>query len=465
MDKKNSGNVNSNSSFKKQFTVFFNNLSPELRASSRRVQFYGVLLLAKLVEGGFFQSDPLCSAKGVAAFKNALKLYNIGVAGVNESCVGETDLDGAGDDYRNHITYGTDLFDKTVQLPLLGEGDAFYWGVLRQILTEHHEKWDGSGYPSGKVGGEISLAARICAVASAFDTYTTSTSQRDRMTVEDAVEKISKRAERYFDPTVTQALENCVDAINKSIDDGVLARASAGRKSLRPIEQLYRAVYDYGNRLTFGYETDIRLNDKTLGVVESKVFIPVAEKSSKINELVRWSVENACENVVALNNKGRFTGNIFIPLSIKALVKKNFVQNISKIIKQHQLKCEDFCFVVSENMLAVNLEKASAAIDELRAAGFAVAVGGFGSEYANIAALQDLSVDYIMLGSDFVDKIVTDERSRKITEGVVELANKLDIMVIADGVATKEQAEVLFKMGCNLMRGKRFGRFTSPAEI
>lgn len=462
MDKAASSN---NATTKKQFGVFFNELSPDLRASSRRVQFYGGLVLEKLAETNCYKNDLLLGQKGLPALKNALKFYNIGVSGVSPSVVGITDLDGSTDEYRAHIEKGVSLFDSTVDIASLNETDAFYWSVLRNVLSEHHERWDGSGYPEGAAGGQISLAARICSVCSAFDTYTTSGADRDRMTTEAAFDEIKKHSDTYYDPVVVDALGLSIDKINQAVENGVLARASAGRKSLRPIEQLYRTVYDYGNRLTYGYETDIRLNDKNLCVIESKVFIPVAEKSSKINELVKWSVENACETVTSLKKRGRFTGTIFIPLSVKALIKKNFVSNISRIIKGYDLSVEDFCFVISENMLSLQIERSTAAINELRENGFSVAVGGFGSEYANLSSLQNLEIDYIMLSSEFTEGILNDSRSKKLTESVIELANKLDIMVIADGVALKEQAEALFAMGCNLMRGTRFGRFGSPSEI
>lgn len=454
-----------NSSVKKQFGFFFNELPSDLRASSRRVQFYGCLVLENLAETDCYKNDPLLGTKGASALKNALKFYNIGVSGISPSVVGATDLDGSTDEYRTHVGNGIALFNKTVDVEQLNEDDAFYWSVLRNILAEHHEKWDGTGYPKGSVGGQISLAARICSVCSAFDTYTTSSADRDRMTSEAAFEIIQKHSDTYYDPVVVNALGRSIDKINQSVENGVLARASAGRKSLRPIEQMYRTVYDYGNRLTYGYETDIRLNDKKLGVIESKLFIPVAEKSSKINELVKWSVENVCETVTSLKKRGRFTGMIFIPVSVKALIKKNFISNISRIINGYDLSFENFCFMVSENMLSLQIEKSTAAINELRGRGFSVAVDGFGSEYANLSSLQNLEIDYIMLSPEFTQGILESTQSKKLTEAVIELANKLDIAVIADGVAVKEQAEALFAMGCNLMRGTRFGRFGSPTEI
>ena len=454
-----------NNKYKKQLGVVFNQLPEDVKSSSRRIQFFGELVLKNMMENGLYSSNPLCTKQGASALKNALKFYNLGVASLSEALIAQmnTGSHDATDAYRDHVAQGVATLHNIVDFSSLE--DSFYWDVLNDVLAQHHENWDGTGYPNGLVAGQISLAARICAVCDRFDMLTTSTDDRDKMTVEAAFEEIQKCAESFFDPVVVEGLSLSLDQINQSIDNGALAKASSGSKTLRAIEQLYRPVYDYSNRLTYGYELDLRLNDKELGVLKSDIFLPVAENSSKINELVKWSVEDACETMVNLRKKGRFTGTFFLRMSVKSLVRKNFIENVVRIVKGYELSPEDFCFVIPENMLTMELEKIQEGIEKLRAAGFTVAIAGFGTEYANLSGFQSLEVDYIMLGEEFVSGILTSIRSKKIAESIIELSNRLDTLVIADGVATKEQAEALFAMGCGLMRGTRFGRYTDSAAI
>ncbi len=454
--------VSVNAKYKKQVGAVFNSLPEDVKASSRRLQFLGGILLETMIESGIYSSNPLCSKKGLSALKNALKFYNIGVSALSQALMSLRDAGShsANEAYRAHVVEGIKIVDGMIDFSSLSDDDAFYWGVLRDVVAQHHERWDGSGYPNSLTGGMISLAARICAVCDWFDFFTTSDGDRDKMTVEAAYDEIKKHSDVFFDPMVVEALGASIGKINESIDNGALSRASGGNKSVRAIEQLYRVVYDYNNRLTYGYETDIRLNDKELGVISSDVFIPVAEKSSKINELIKWSVEQACEDVVALHKRGRFTGIIFINMSVKSLIKKNFVENVARIINNYELPYDSFCFMISENMLSLETEKVKASIDKLRSLGFSVAIGGFGTQYSNLAAFKELEVDYIMLEKEFVSGVLTSIRSKKIAESIVELSNRLDCLVIADGVSTKEEADALFAMGCALMRGNRFGRFT-----
>ncbi len=451
--------------YKKQFGAFFNSLSAELRASSRRVQLYGEILLGTMIENGIYSSDPICSKSGVSAFKNALKFYNIGIIELTDSSAGSTDLDGMSDGYKSHVQLGLDLFDKTVPLSELEDSAAFYWQVLRDTIRCHHERWDGTGYPNSLVGGELPLAARICAVCNEFETLTTSSIDRDKMTTEAAAEEITKRSDTYFDPRVVEALNKSIDKINAYLENGTIAKVTSGKASVRSIEQLYRSVFDYSNRVSYGFDTDIRLNDSELGVVASKIFVPVAEKSSKINELVKWSVEEACNTVLHLKKRNRFTGIFFVPMSVKSLLKKNFVSNVARIVAEKGIEPHELCFTIPENMFTLETSRLAEAVNSLRELGFTVAVGGFGSEYSNLSVLQNLEVDYIFLNPEFVTDILTSIRAKKVVASVIDLANKLDIMVIADGVTEKQQAEELFIMGCNLMCGPRFGRYMAVSII
>lgn len=453
------------SKYKKKFGSFFNSLPTELKASSRRVQLYGEILLNTIMESGSYSNDPLCSKDGIATFKNAIKFYNIGITALPDSFDGPTDLDGMTDSYKNHIALGTDIFDQIIDFNQLEGKDLFYWQVLRDVLAFHHERWDGTGYPNGAIALEIPLAARICAVISQFETLTTASFDRDKMTTEAAAEEIAKHAATYFDPEVVDALTKSVDKINEVLENGAVVRATTGSSSVRAIEQLYRPVFDYGNHLPYGYDTDIRLNDPKLGVISSGVFISIAEKSAKINELIKWAVEEACNTILYLKKRHRFTGEFFMFLSVKSLLKKNFSDNVARIVHKCSVETNEICFVISENIFSFHTERVADALFELHELGFKIALGNFGSESINLSALQRLEVDYIFLNPEFVSDVLTSVRAKKIVSSVIELGNKLDITIIADGVVNKEQAKELFNMGCNIMCGSYYGRFTAVTVI
>lgn len=458
-------NTSALSKGKKRLGYFFDMLPSELKASSRRMQVYGEILLNALIESGIYSDDPLCSKNGAAALRNSLKFYNIGAAILADGFDGPTDLDGMSDSYKDHVKLGLEAFDEAFDLSQLSGKDALMWKTCRDVLAYHHERWDGTGYPNGMISSDIPLSAQICALCNYFETLTTSSQERDKMTSEAAAEEITRRTGTYFDPELVSALNRSVDKINEVLENGTVAKATAGKSSVRAIEQLYRLVYDYGNHMPYGYDTDIRLNDAELGVVSSRIFIPIAERSSKINELVKWSVEEACQTIAHLKKKGRFTGEFFVPLSVKSLLKKNFNTNIAKIVEKNGTDAGEICFVLSENLFSFNIDKAAEALSELHNMGFKLAVGGFGSESVNLAVLQKLELDYLMLNSEFVADILVSAKAKKVVASVIDLGNKLDIIVIADGVVSKQQAKELYAMGCNIMCGTYYGRYTAVSII
>ena len=450
---------------KKKLGTFFDALPVGLKASSRRMQVYGELLLNTIIELNLYPDDPLCSKAGVAALKNALRYYNIGVGSLAEPFTGTTDLDGMSESYKAHVEHGLDLLAKAGSGENLDEKDALQWQVMRDVLASHHERWDGSGYPKGMRETAIPLAARICAVCNSFDNLTTSDADRDKMTTEAAISEIKRFSGTYFDPAVVDALKRSMDQINEILENGTVAKATAGNSSVRAIEQLYRPMYDYGNHTVYGYDTDIRLNDPEMGVIPSETFIPIAERSNKINELAKWSIEEACSTIVHLKENNRFTGEFFIFLSIKSLLKKNFLENVVWIVTKYGLESREICFVISENVLSFNMKTLGEALNLIHGLGFKLAIGNFGSEAVNLSVLQKLDVDYLILNSEFVADILVSVRAKKIVASVVELAKQLDLTVMADGVVNKEQAKELFGMGCNIMCGSYYGRYTAVTII
>ncbi len=459
-EKKTKTNLSSGSKIKKKLGSSFNALSSELKASSRRVQLYGEIILGTIIESGIYPDDTLCTKSGAAAFKNALRYYNIGITSLKDAFDGTTDLDGMSDSFKAHVELGLNIFDKAIKPYVLNEEERLYWQVTSDVLRYHHERWDGTGYPGGVVGTDIPLSARICAVCNLLENLTTSNADRDKMTNENAAEEISRYADTYFDPLVIKALNKSVDKINETLENGAVAKATAGNSTVRSIEQLYRPVYNYGDHAQYGFDTDIRLNDVELGVVPSRSFLPIAERSDKINELAKWSLEEACNAISYLKTRRRFSGELFVFLSVKSLTKKNFIDNIHRLVTKLGVEPCEICLRLSENIFSYNIDTVAEAIRALGGLGFKLALGG-GEDMFNLSVLQKLEVDYMFLSPELCADILVSTRAKNIVGSLIELANKLNITVIADGVANRQQAKELYSMGAEIMCGPHYGRFTA----
>ncbi len=454
--------------YKSKLNAAFRSLPEELREHSRRVQYYSSELLKKCIELGYYSENPLtANKKMIALYKSAVKYHDIGKVRIStDSYEG---YDGLSDEiwaeYRRHAVEGITLFDTLIDLNKLDGEDLLLYKTVRECIAEHHENFDGTGHPNELFANNISLAGKICAIANMFDYLTVGSEQRDRLSFEDAVIRIEKLSGTYFDPNLIEVFKACMPEFTNAQQDGAINKISAGRKSLRSMQLLFRPVYDYNNRQTYGYQVITRLNDKVLGELMPELYVPVAEKSNRINEITKWMVEELCETRNRLELKGRYLGTMFVDLSVKCLTKRIFIENLVKISAKHNVPNDEICFVIPEGMLALDIEKIIPAVAKLKENGFLVAIGGFGTEYSNLASLGEIDFDYLMLGEEFVKNIDTSNRARKICESVVEMSNKLDTLVVCDGITSKNSANALFSMGCALMRGKHFGIFQEERYI
>lgn len=454
--------------YKNKLNTAFRSLPEEVREHSRRIQYYSVELLKKCIELGYYSENPLtANKKMITLFKNAVKYHDIGKVKVSpDAYEGYEGLSQEKwNEYRKHVTEGIKYFDSLIDLSKLDGEDLLLYTTARQCVAEHHENYDGTGHPAEMFANNISLAGRICSLANMIDYLTVGSEQRDRMPLEDAAEEIEKFSGTYFDPNLIEVFKACLPEFIEAQHDGAINKISAGRKSLRAMQLLFRPVYDYNNRQTYGYQIITRLNDKVLGELMPELYVPVAEKSNRINEITKWTIEELCEARNRLELKDRYLGTMFVDLSVKCLTKRYFIENVVKIANKYNVPTNEFCFIIPEGMLSLDIEKIIPAVAKLKENGFLVAIGGFGSEYSNLASLGEIEFDYLMLGEEFVKNIPTSNRARKICESVVEMSNKLDTFVVCDGITSKESANTLFSMGCALMRGKHFGIFQEERYI
>ena len=114
----------------------------------------------------------------------------------------------------------------------------------------------------------------------------------------------------------------------------------------------------------------------------------------------------------------------------------------------HNLKLE-----ITETALVLNVNEQMALVKRLQEKGFIIEIDDFGSGYSSLNSLKNINVDVLKLDMKFFEKSDDPKRAEKIIESVVQLAHKLDMPVIAEGVEVREQVEMLQRIGCNIVQG------------
>lgn len=257
------------------------------------------------------------------------------------------------------------------------------------------------------------------------------------------------------------AEETKVEATEK-VEKKAPAKKSAKRprrkraNELRPMEYLFNQIYDTNSNIVLGYDADLIINDKKLGTIPYDKAASVASRSQLAVRMGKWQIEEVCELIARQNSYGKHIHRIFITLTAKFLSSKDFYSEYSRILEKHGTLHKRFGIQINEAELVAGNEQLYENIRLLREGGSKVCITDFGAESTSLRQLATLQVDYVKLNRDFTRDVVESERSAGITEGVIDLCDKLNVLVIADGVDTKEQLNEMKRMRCFLVEGAYF---------
>ena len=189
-------------------------------------------------------------------------------------------------------------------------------------------------------------------------------------------------------------------------------------------------------------------------------FIPLAEESGLILELGEYVLEVALEMLRSWLSAGMISSSFRISVNISPLQFKQakFVKNIEYMIGNSGLEPMGLTLEVTESMLLDDMESAVEKILALKKIGVRFAVDDFGTGYSSLAYLKSLPVDEIKIDRSFVRDAIQNDRDAALVEAIVNLASRLNLDAIAEGVDTKELYEFLKQLGCNAYQGYLFSK-------
>lgn len=225
---------------------------------------------------------------------------------------------------------------------------------------------------------------------------------------------------------------------------------------LRPMEYLFTQIYDTNSNIILGYNATLVINDKKLGTLTYDRVSSVASHSNLAQRLGKWQIEEVCELIKRQNSYGKHIHRVFISLTGKYLSRGDFYSDFEKIVSKYEIPYKRFGIQINEAELAAGNEQLFENIRLLREGGSKVCITDFGAESSSLRKLATLNIDYVKLNRDFTTEITENQRTESITEGIIDLCDKLGILVIADGIDTKEQLNVMKRMRCFLIEGNCF---------
>ena len=210
-------------------------------------------------------------------------------------------------------------------------------------------------------------------------------------------------------------------------------------------------------RAIVGMEALVRWNHPTRGCVPPSEFIPLLESTGLITQLDQYIWESVCQTLHKWQESGSNLVPVSVNVSVVDIVNLDVPQVFSNLVEKYQLEPKLLLAEITETMVAENPQVVENTIQGLHRKGFSVMMDDFGSGYSSLNMLKDTNVDAIKLDMKLID-MNQQNRSKgvQIVESVVNMAHRLNLPIIAEGVETPEQVSMLQAADCLYTQGYYF---------
>ncbi|CAN7340993.1 EAL domain-containing protein [Bosea sp. LjRoot9] len=249
----------------------------------------------------------------------------------------------------------------------------------------------------------------------------------------------------FFNPAMAEEMldrhEIEVD-LRKACDDGAL-------------ELYYQPIIDLKTHEIVTREALMRWHHPTRGMIPPGVFIPIAEQSGLIAAMGNWAIRQACKDAAQWGNEIGVSVNIS-PLQFRE--PRRIVETVKDALISSHLGSHRLTLEVTESLLIEDNKSTLAVIDELRALGVRFALDDFGTGYSSLAYLSTYPFAQVKIDQSFTRNVHTNEASKAIIEAVCQLARRLSMNVVVEGIETEQQRIAVQLLGAQRAQGYLFGR-------
>ena len=224
----------------------------------------------------------------------------------------------------------------------------------------------------------------------------------------------------------------------------------------------YQPQIDIYTRELIGLEALIRWDHPEYGIISPMDFIPLAEDTGMIVPIGEWVIRTACRQNMAWQEAGYAPVRIAINLSAKQLHQKTLQEKILNVLNETGLAPNWLDLEVTESEIMKDTATAVSTLRTLRAHGVNVSLDDFGTGYSSLNYLKTLPVNTVKIDQGFIKNLPENECDVSIAQAIITMAHCLKLKVIAEGVETEKQLELLKRLKCDMYQGFLFSRPARP---
>lgn len=231
------------------------------------------------------------------------------------------------------------------------------------------------------------------------------------------------------------------------------------------IVPFYQPVVWSHDKELCGCEALARWLDPTYGQLYPNEFIPVLEEYRLIHKLDRAIFESVCRDLRTSLDNNMPVVPISLNFSRLDFELMDAVGELENLVKKYNVPKELIHVEVTESALTDNFELLNNAMNKIKELGYALWLDDFGSGYSSLNVLKDYQFDVIKLDMRFLSNLEDNEKSKILIDCIIQMANRINMLTLTEGVETKIQAEFLNRVGCNRLQGYLFGKPIPRADL
>lgn len=262
--------------------------------------------------------------------------------------------------------------------------------------------------------------------------------------------------------------ENDVAYYDDSIREKLLREQQIGDDMVHALREeqfdvYFQPKYDLLTEKMTGAEALVRWHHPIKGFMSPAEFIPIFEKNGFITELDMYVWNKSCEYIAKWREKYGEWVSLSVNVSRKDIYKQNLPEILKDMVERYGIPPEILHLEITESAYTENPEQLIFIVGQLKKEGFIIEMDDFGSGYSSLNMLAELPIDILKLDMKFLQNKGEQSKNENIMSAIVELAKKINLYVIAEGVEKEKQISMLKSMKCDMVQGYYYAK-PMPAE-
>ena len=227
----------------------------------------------------------------------------------------------------------------------------------------------------------------------------------------------------------------------------------------------YQPKIDIASGAMRSVEALVRWAHPQRGLVMPGDFIGLAEERGLIVPIGRWVMQAACRQIRDWRNAGLAAPSVAVNLSARQFASDTLMEDLLDALSLYGIAASELEVELTESVLMADPERASRVLDRMHAMGVRISIDDFGTGYSSLSYLKRVPAQTVKIDRSFIRGLPEDKDDATITQAVIAMAHSLGLVVVAEGVETDAQLQMLRQMGCDEAQGYLLGRPMSAADL